>query len=115
MSSVRSTPSARRGCTGIPKTCAPLWTAITAGAVTTSPAVANGVVYIGVTDPSAGVIPHGFVYAFDASGTSGCSSTPKRCAPLWSARTVGAITASPAVANGMLYIGSESGLYAFGL
>ncbi len=104
------------GCTGIPKTCAPLWTAITGGAVRTSPSVANGVVYVDVTDPSTGdVFQHGFVYAFDASGTSGCSGTPKRCAPLWSATTLGAITASPAVANGMLYIGSQNGLYAFGL
>jgi hypothetical protein len=106
----------KTGCGGIPKTCAPLWTASTDGDVRTSPAVANGVVYIAVTDPSTGTIAHhGFVYAFDGSGTSGCSGTPKRCTPLWRATTLGAITASPAIANGLLYIGSAGGLYVFGL
>jgi outer membrane protein assembly factor BamB len=35
---------------------------------------------------------------------------------LWSYATGGAIRSSPAVANGMVYVGSEDGrLYAFGL
>ena len=35
------------GCSGTPKSCAPLWTATTGNAVLSSPAVANGVVYVG--------------------------------------------------------------------
>jgi outer membrane protein assembly factor BamB len=39
-----------KGCSGTPKTCAPLWTASTGGAVESSPAVANGMVYVGSDD-----------------------------------------------------------------
>jgi hypothetical protein len=43
-------------CSGTPKTCTPLWTAPTGGAVQSSPSVANGVVYVGSGD--------GKLYAF---------------------------------------------------
>ena len=49
----------------------------------------------------------GSLYAFDAAGTTNCSGTPKTCAPLWTA-TTGSTTASPAVANGVVYVGSAS-------
>jgi outer membrane protein assembly factor BamB len=39
-----------KGCSGTPKTCAPLWTATTGGEVESSPAVANGMVYVGSGD-----------------------------------------------------------------
>src|SRR4051794_13641983 len=55
--------------------CAPLWTASTPAAITSSPAVAGGMVYVGSLD--------GTLYAFDAAGVQGCSGTPKTCAPLW--------------------------------
>jgi outer membrane protein assembly factor BamB len=94
------------GCSGVPKMCAPLWTATTGGAVHSSPAVANGVVYVGSDD--------GNLYAFDAAGVAGCSGVPKMCAPLWTAPTGGAVHSSPAVANGVVYVGSDDGnLYAF--
>jgi outer membrane protein assembly factor BamB len=93
-------------CLGIPKTCLPLWTATTNGSQFSSPAIANGVAYIGTEN--------GNLLAFDAAGTTSCSGTPKTCAPLWIGPTGGSILASPAVANGMVYITAQDGkLYAF--
>ena len=56
---------------------------------TSSPAVANGVVYIGSDDNN--------VYALNANTG----------ALLWSYTTGGAVTSSPAVANGVVYVGSD--------
>ena len=61
-----------------------------------SPAVANGVVYIGSSD--------GNLYAFPAS----CGTGDATCTPLWHA-AIGATFSSPAVANGLVYIGSSDG------
>ena len=64
-----------------------------------SPAVANGVVYVGSDDTN--------LYAFDAAGVTGCGGTPKTCTPLLAADTGSfVVTSSPAVANGMVYVGS---------
>ena len=61
-----------------------------------SPAVANGVVYIGSEDHK--------LYAYNA----------RTGALLWSATTGGTIVSSPAVANGIVYVGSSDGkLYAY--
>ncbi len=80
------------------------WRGSTGGAVSSSPAVANGVVYVGSHD--------GKLYAFDAKSRQGC--TLYVCAPLWTATTGGAVSSSPAVANGVVYVGSDDGrLYAF--
>ena len=56
-----------------------------------SPAVANGVVYVGSDDDN--------VYALNASTG----------AKLWSYATGGAVYSSPAVANGVVYVGSDDG------
>jgi hypothetical protein len=61
------------------------------GQAWSSPAVANGVVYVGSTD--------GTFYALNASSGS----------LLWSYSTGGMIFANPAVANGIVYVSSESG------
>jgi outer membrane protein assembly factor BamB len=66
----------------------PKWTFTTIGS---SPAVANGVVYIGSHDDN--------VYALNASTG----------AKLWSYTTGLFVDASPAVANGVVYIASEDG------
>ena len=89
-------------CGGSPKTCTPLWTAPTGGAMFSSPAVAGGVVYVGAYDKK--------LYAFDAGGVTGCSGVPKTCTPLWTGATLGedGIISSPAVANGLVFIGSGS-------
>jgi outer membrane protein assembly factor BamB len=100
-----------RNCAGTPKTCAPLWTATT-GDFTSSPAVVNGVVYVG-TRASVGINALG-VYAFDAAGLTNCAGIPKTCSPMWAGITGGDTSSSPAVANGVVYIGRSDGkLYAF--
>jgi outer membrane protein assembly factor BamB len=73
-----------------------LWPAATGAAITSSPAVANGVVYVGSDD--------GRLYAF-ASG--GCGAPT--CPPLWSGATGAAIKSSPAEANGVVFVGSDDG------
>jgi PQQ-like domain len=95
------------GCSGTPRVCVPLWTT-TALPVSTgnsgSPTVAGGVLYIA----------SGSLYAFDAAGSSGCTGTPKVCAPKWTAVLPGSGTGSPpAVAGGMVYVGTSAGLDAF--
>src|ERR1019366_33401 len=115
------------------------WTATTRGAVESSPAVANGVVYVGSGDdkvyafntatgqliwspaivaPAAEVaaspaVANGAVYVGAPDGRL----YPFNAAtgqPIWNATTGNIINSSPAVANGMVYVGSEDGkLYAF--
>ncbi len=71
------------------------WSYQTGGPVTSSPAVVNGVVYVGSNDRN--------LYAVNA--TTG--------ALLWKYTTGGAVSSSPAVANGVVYVGSEDySLYA---
>jgi len=72
------------------------WTASTGNAIHSSPAVANGRVYIGSGDHK--------LYAFNASTGQ----------TLWTASTGNGIGSSPAVANGVVYVGSDDHkLYAF--
>ncbi len=72
------------------------WRATTGTAIFSSPAVANGVVYVGSYDDN--------LYAYNA--TTG--------ALLWSATTGSRIESSPAVANGVVYVGSQDDkLYAY--
>jgi eukaryotic-like serine/threonine-protein kinase len=100
------------GCSGTPKTCVPSWTAQVGSVGVSSPAVANGVVYIGADD-----LPpvQRSLLAFDASGVTGCSGTPKTCVPLWGSADLGRFSnASPIVANGVVYAGGNvHALYAF--
>ena len=86
-------------------TCTPLWTGVIGGAID-SPAMANGVVYVGS--------PDGKLYAYDATGVTGCGGSPKTCSPLWTATTGGTNVSSPAIADGVVYVGSGDGqLYAY--
>ncbi|MBV8951698.1 MAG: PQQ-binding-like beta-propeller repeat protein [Actinobacteria bacterium] len=96
-------------CSGTPKTCTPLWTATTGGGIVfSSPAIENGIVYIGSGDDK--------LYAFDAAGSTNCSGTPKTCTPLWSAPTGGPVESSPAPGGDAVYVGSDDhNVYAFGL
>ena len=96
------------GCSGSPKVCTPLWQSSTPAWLgsSSSPAVANRVVFIGSRD--------GSVYGFDAAGNSGCSGSPKACNPLWSSPTNGQVNSSPAVAGGKVFVGSnDKSLYVF--
>jgi outer membrane protein assembly factor BamB len=95
------------GCTTGPgRVCAPLWRAPTGGvSQNSSPAVANGVVYIG----GGGSRSVGFLLAFDATGTTNCSGAPKTCAPVWTSDNLFApIASSPAVSKGYVYVGGSS-------
>jgi outer membrane protein assembly factor BamB len=101
-------------------TLVPLFTGQTGGAVDSSPAVVNGVVYVGSGDHKSvgldcGVVPGDCeLYAFDANGATNCSGTPNKCSPLWTALTGAGIASSPAVVNGVVYVNSEDHLlYAF--
>ncbi len=67
------------------------WSRSTGSLVVSSPAVADGVVYMGSWDHN--------LYAFDA-GTG---------AKVWSYQTEDAVTSSPAVADGVVYVGSHDG------
>ncbi|HEY4114301.1 MAG TPA: PQQ-binding-like beta-propeller repeat protein [Rhizomicrobium sp.] len=83
--------------TGNVKKLDTLWTAKTGDAIdSSSPAVANGFVYVGSLDHN--------LYAFDA--LTG--------ALIWKAATGDEIESSPAVSNGIVYVGSNDGrIYAF--
>jgi outer membrane protein assembly factor BamB len=91
-------------CSGTPKTCAPIWTSTDVGIFASSPAVAGGVVYV------AGGSQPGKLFAFDAKGVTNCSGVPKTCDPMWTGETSGkaATDSSPAVANGLVYVGSST-------
>jgi len=92
---------AAAGCGG--PICAPLWQGIAGkeSILNSSPAVADGIVYVGAFD--------GRLYAFAANG---CGAP--LCQPLWTGTTGGTIESSPTVDSGVVYIGSDDGnLYAF--
>ena len=73
------------------------WTYSTTGRVESSPAVANGVVYVGSEDDY-----QKDLYALDAA--TGVL--------LWSYTTRGPVDSSPAVANGVVYVGASFNVYA---
>ena len=76
-----------------------VWRAATPDEIVSAPSIAGGVAYVGSRDNK--------LYAFSANGTTGCSGKPKRCAPLWSTPNLGGdVVSTPAVANGMVYVGS---------
>ena len=80
----------------VPMTNQTLWAFKTGGPVDSSPAVVDGVVYIGSNDNN--------VYALNA--TTGTL--------IWSYTTGGIVRSSPAVVGGMVYVGSEdNNVYAF--
>ena len=94
-----------KNCSGTPNVCKPLWTSTLSGDYATStPAVANGVVY---------VTSFWTLYAFSANGTTGCSGTPKVCSPLWTGSLATSNSSAPVVANGTVYVTSGAQVYAF--
>jgi outer membrane protein assembly factor BamB len=78
------------------------WTGATAGAINSSPAVANGVVYVGSAD--------GKLYAFGV----GCATGGGTCPPIWTGATGGPIDSSPSTSGNHVFVASTDGkLYAF--
>ncbi len=61
-----------------------------------SPAVVNGIVYIGTADG------HLWAYPADGCGMAECDT------PLWTTPSFGQIMDSPAIANGIVYVGSQT-------
>jgi outer membrane protein assembly factor BamB len=92
-------------CAGRPRRCAPLWTAVVGGATYSSPAVVDGVVYVGSDSQK--------LYAFDAAGNANCAGMPKTCSPLWTATVGSGIFSAPVVAGGVVYVHASRELYAF--
>jgi eukaryotic-like serine/threonine-protein kinase len=79
---------------------AKLWSYPTGYIVPSSPAVANGVVYVGSSFPDGGV------YALNA----------RTGAKLWRYTLGFSVESSPAVVDGVVYVGSDNDkVYAFGL
>ena len=80
------------------------WTGtIGGGATSSSPVVANGIVYIGSSD--------GNLVAFNAAG---CLDAYSECAPLWEGHTRNGIYGAPAVDGTTVYVASaDRWLYAF--
>ena len=74
------------------------WTA-SPGYTSSSPAVANGVLY-------AGAAPG--LFAYDAAGGPNCADL-KPCAPLWAA-AIGSVQSSPAVVGGVVYVTTDLGV-----
>ncbi len=88
---------------------AQLWSAALPGPPTRSVVVSGGVVITGYHSADGERL-----VGFDATGTTGCSGSPKLCAPLWSTDVVAsAADAAPAITNGILYrsIGSQLRAY----
>jgi outer membrane protein assembly factor BamB len=84
-------------------TCSPLWQGLAGpqSILDSSPAVANGTVFVGSFD--------GKLYAFDAEG---CGQAT--CQPLWTGATGASIESTPTISHGTVFIGSDDGkLYAF--
>ncbi len=93
------------GCSGTPTACVPLWSASLGAGHLVDPttAVSAGTVYAVNSTTSV-------LYAFDATGTSGCSGSPKTCSALW---TASGVSGSPAIARGTLYIVGTGGINAY--
>ena len=79
---------------------APLWTGATdpwpEKGITSSPAVADGVVYVGAID--------GYLYAFPVD----CATHGGPCAPLWRGNTNVVLRSSPMVDGRLVYVGAGS-------
>ncbi|HEY7137992.1 MAG TPA: PQQ-binding-like beta-propeller repeat protein [Acidimicrobiia bacterium] len=83
--------------------CDPIWKLVTGNWVESTPAVVDGIVYVGATD--------GKLYAFDANQSVNCVAAFKACAPMWTASAPG--LDAVAVAGGVVYAGVTGGLEAF--
>ena len=70
-----------------------------------SPAIANGVVYVGGYNTAS---TDSTLFAFDANGATNCSGAPKVCNQLWMGSATGdtnPVNNAVAVASGLVYFG----------
>jgi hypothetical protein len=84
------------GCVGVPRTCAPVWTAWMDGPVRGSPAIAGHVVYAAGGGELAG---------YDLAGTRNCDGVPRRCLPLWTTRLPAPVSA-PTIRGSQVLVGA---------
>ena len=101
------------GCRSDGGTCTPLWRSgkhAASGGFASSPAIANGVLYIATQGRNQA---NGKLLAFNAN----CGTDGRTCEAIWRSPLLGGMTnSSPAVAHGMVYLASNGGtFYAFGL
>ncbi len=101
------------GCISSGQHCRPLWRSgrhPAGGNYASSPAVANGVLYIGTQGLNQS---HGRLMAFDAN----CATDGRTCKAIWRSDFLGSmVNSSPAVAHGQVYVASNGGtFYAFSL
>jgi outer membrane protein assembly factor BamB len=96
-----------RNCAGTPRDCTPLWTATMEPLVSSTPAVADGTLYVASYNFVGGY--HGTLYAYDTTGTRHCSGNSLVCTPLWTAALAQPVSASPTVANGVVYLSDGGG------
>jgi hypothetical protein len=91
------------GCSGSPTTCAPMWSYSTNvnenGVLAGSIDVVSGVVYVYTTSNQ--------IEAFNASGQTDCSGSPKVCQPLWSA--AGPFSTPPTISGGTMFAQASGG------
>jgi hypothetical protein len=71
------------------------------GGESLAPLVANGILYVDT----------GTLYAFDATGATGCSGQPKACTPLWTAPT--AFPDGMTIGDGDVFVTDDEGVQAF--
>jgi len=98
-------------CVAAGKDCRPLWKSgrhPSGGGYASSPAVANGVLYIGTQGLNQS---RGRLIAFNAN----CATDGRVCTAIWRSDFLGSmVNSSPAVAHGQVYVASNGGtFYAF--
>jgi outer membrane protein assembly factor BamB len=92
--------------TELPVTCAPVFTDVMFVGTSSSPAIANGLVYVGGND--------GALHAFSENDFSHCVHGPNICPQVWTAAVGSSIDlSSPAVADGVVYIGGGQNIASF--
>jgi outer membrane protein assembly factor BamB len=86
----------RRGCSGTPTMCTPLWTDDSAGTFSVTPALGpDGLLYVGFDA----------LDVFSTDGSTGCHGTPALCEPLHTASLSGGLTLEPTLTNDMVVLG----------
>jgi hypothetical protein len=101
------------GCATDGRMCDPLWRSTRTGpggGFASSPAVANGLVFVGSQEEYQS---NGKLLAYRAN----CATGGALCQPIWESPMLGGmVNASPAVSNGMVFVASNGGqTFAFGL
>jgi hypothetical protein len=100
-------------CLAVGGDCQPLWRSgrrVSTGGFASSPAVANGVLYIAIQGVNQA---NGKLLAFKAN----CATDGSTCTAIWRSSVLGGMTnSSPAVAHGQVYLSTNGHVfYAFGL